>query len=136
MTFGMQTRKFILYNLLNQIVLHDLIEENDAGVFEYKRDWQNRWQQGILPFITIYGGKEQFFLEWEQLKRCVVDWMKHEGNSKEKELLLEECFRFIPYTPLPGWERKDNQKAAISPDARHLALQKISILLGYEETAL
>jgi hypothetical protein len=126
----------ILYNLINQIIMHDLVEEGNVDSFEIKRRWQRQWQQEVLETMPVTGDANKLFLDWEPLKEQAVLWMQNCDDELKKEALLEECFNFRPYTGFYGFSEKELQKIRVNPAARELALQKICVLLGFEEDIL
>jgi len=120
----------IILSLQREIIIDDLLEEKDVYSFEKKKRWLLQWEEEMTK-KTGYE-KENSLLSFQGLKETVVTLKKH-GIDGYSELLLERCCNFRPYHPMPGWDDRELRKMEINIPARELTLEKICILLGFEE---
>ncbi len=121
----------IILSLKREMILDDLLEERDVYSFEKKRRWLDQWENAMAE-RTGYG-REDLYLSFQGLKELVVNHMIIHEDEKYKEKVLEQCCRFRPYYPMPGWDDRELRNVKVNTGARELTLEKVCILLGLEE---
>ena len=125
------TKKLILFSILDRIIVDDLLQEKELQAFELKKEWHDLWRRQITTGYGLDGAGG--LLDWESLKEQVVLWLKHHQAAGDIEGILQQCRVFEPYGPLPGYRVKEPGRIRASSEARELTLEKICRLLGFEE---
>lgn len=127
----MDTKKLILFSMLDRIIIDDLLYEKELGIFEQKKEWHDMWRRQAAKKFNLEG--MEGFLDWEGLKERVVPWLRHQKADCHCQDILQKCRVFKPYGQLPGYHIKEPDKIKASPEAREVTLEKICRLLGLED---